>query len=221
MNAITSRPYWGKSNLEAIAHLLNICEAIDPPEEWPPLSEVRMQFESPPVSVDRERDLRLWEDTTTGQLCACAGLMIPELGEELGGFLWFRIHPEFRYSICPREIFPWAEARMRQVAEERNVAVKLVCGARNDRRDRMVAIENNGGKVDCYFITMSRSLLELLPNPKFPVGFTLTLGTQQNATDWVEMFNQTLMDQWIIEITMISLCNKFNMKSLKCITNRN
>lgn len=196
MNAVTSRPYAGKSDLEAIAHLLNICQAIDPPEEWPSLSEVRMQFESPPKSVDRDRDLRLWEDPATGQLSACAGLMIPELGEELGTFLWFRIHPEYRYGILESEIFPWAEARMRQVAEERNVAVKLISGARNDQSDRIVAIENNGGKVDCYFITMSRSLLEPLPNPQFPPGFTLSQGAQQNAPDWVEMFNQTLMDHW-------------------------
>ena len=193
---LTSRPYGGKSDLETIAHLLNICEAIDPPEEWPPLSEVRMQFESPPGSVDRERDLRLWEDMTTGQLCACAGLMIPELGEELGGFLWFRIHPEFRYSICQEEIFPWAEARMRQVAEERNVAVTLLCGTRNDLLDRIAAIENNGFEIDCYCITMERSLSEPLPNPEFPLGFTLSHGAQQNATAWTELFNETFADHW-------------------------
>jgi ribosomal protein S18 acetylase RimI-like enzyme len=182
--------------LEAIAHLLKICEAIDPPEEWPSLSEIQMQFESPPKSVDRDRDLRLWEDPTNSQLSACAGLMIPELGEELGTFLWFRIHPEFRYNILEKEIFPWAEARMRQVAQERNVAVKLISGARNDQSDRMTAIENHGFKVDCYFITMERSLSEPLPNPEFPAGFTVSPGGQKNSTPWIELFNRTFADHW-------------------------
>lgn len=196
MNVVTSRSYAGKSDLEAIAHFLNNCEAIDPPEEWPSLSEIRIQFEAPPNSVDRDRDLRLWEDTTTGQLSACAGLMIPELGEELGAFLWFRIHPKARYSILQREIFPWAEARMRQVAQERNVAVKLLCGARNDLRDRIRAIENYGFKTDRYFITMARNLAEPLPNPQLPDGFTLTQGGQQNPQAWVELLNQTFANHW-------------------------
>ena len=196
MNTITSRSYAGKSDLEAIAHLLNTCAAIDPPEEWPSLAEIQIQFETPPKSVDVDRDLRLWENTTTGQLSACAGLMIPEIGEELGTFLWFRIHPEARYNILKSEIFPWAEARMRQVAQERNVAVKLISGARNDQSDRLSAIEDYGFKVGRYFITMERSLSEFLPKPEFPEGFTVSQGAQKNSTAWVELFNQTFANHW-------------------------
>lgn len=198
MNAVSSRSYAGKSDLEAIAHLLKICEAIDPPEEWPSLAEIRMQFEEPPNSVAIARK-QLWSDTTTGQLSACAGLMIPELGEELGIFLWFRIHPEARYRILNQEIFPWAEARTRQVAEERNVKVKLLCGARNDLRDRPNAIDNYGFKVDRYFITMERNLSDPsnpLAIPEFPPGFTVSPGGQQNPTTWAELFNQTFADRW-------------------------
>ncbi len=38
MNSMTSRSYAGKSDWEAIAHLLNTCEAINPPEKWPSLA---------------------------------------------------------------------------------------------------------------------------------------------------------------------------------------
>lgn len=54
------RPYAGEADLEAIAHLINACEAVDRTDSGTSVSELRQSFDDP--SVDKARNIYLWED---------------------------------------------------------------------------------------------------------------------------------------------------------------
>jgi len=194
MATLTMRPYRGEVDLDAIAHLLKACEAVDPPDEWPSASDIKMQLRAP--LVDKERDLCLWEDSDS-KLMACGGLTIVESSKVLDSFLWFRVHPLARVGELQREIIAWGEERVWEVAQERSLSAKLLAGAHGDRVERITLLENCGFQIERYFITMVRSLVEPIPEPQLPEGFTLRhLKGEQDAQAWVEMFNETFVDHW-------------------------
>jgi hypothetical protein len=51
MITLTMRPYAGDADLEAIANLINTCEAVDQLDEGTSVSELQQQFDEP--SLDR------------------------------------------------------------------------------------------------------------------------------------------------------------------------
>lgn len=188
------RPYAGETDLQAIADLINVCEAVDKLDEWTSVAELRVEFDTP--SVDKVRDLRLWEDAD-GRLIGFGQLWIPEKGEVIDGWLWFRVHPLARGDNLEKQIINWGEARMREVEQERGVPVKLRANARDRQVEQITLLESCGFTADRYFFNMKRSLAEPLPEPKFPAGFTLRqLRGEQDVEAWVEMFNQSFIDHW-------------------------
>jgi ribosomal protein S18 acetylase RimI-like enzyme len=194
MTTLTMRPHRGKADLDAIARFLKTCEAVDLLNEYPSVSEILMQFDAP--SVDQQRDIRLWENAE-GQLIALAGLMIPAVGETVDGFLWFRVHPTEPLDILYSDIIPWAESRMQEAGEEHHLAVKLLAGTGAEQAKRMTLLEHCGFRIERYFLTMVRSLSEPISKPQLPDGFTLRpIKGEQDAQDWVELFNDTFIDHW-------------------------
>ena len=137
MITLTMRPLAiaTESDLEAIAHLLNICEEVDRLDESTSVSELRTEFDHP--SVDKARDIRLWEDAE-GKLIGFGELGIPESGEIIDGWLWYRVHPSARGGSLERQIVAWGEQRMREVALERGVRVELRCGVRDEKNTTSV-----------------------------------------------------------------------------------
>lgn len=193
MMTVNMRPYAGETDLQAIAHLINTCEAVDRLEEGTSVEELRAEFDSP--LLDKGRDICLWEDDS-GKLIGFAKLSIPESGEAIEGWLWFRVHPDARGGDLERQIFAWAEKRMGEVGSDRNVRVKLRLWQRADRSDAIALLESAGFTGDRYFCRMQRSLAEPIPEPQFPEGFALRPGGHQDAEAWVQMFNQTFIDHW-------------------------
>lgn len=193
MITLTIRPYSGETDLEAIANLLNTCEEVDLLEEGTSVSELRTEFDTP--SVDKTRDIRLWEDAD-GNSIGFGQLWIPESGEVVDGWLWYRVHPHHRGKDLEKQIFAWSEERISEVARDRNLPGKLRYSARDDRPYYITIGENHGFTVDRYFLTMKRSLAEAIPEPEFPTGFTLRDAGHQNIEAWVEMYNQTFIDHW-------------------------
>lgn len=188
------RPYAGEADLEAIANLLNICEAVDRMDSGTSVPELRQEFDQP--SLDKARDLRLWEDAD-GKLIGFGQLWIPESGEEIDGFLWFRVHPTARGGDLERQIVAWAEGRMREVSRERSVQVKLRSGTRANKADYIALLERHGFTADRYFFSMERSLSLPIAESQFPEGFILHQAEgQQDTHAWVEMFNQSFIDHW-------------------------
>lgn len=149
------RPYGGETDLQAIADLLNACEVVDQFDNWTSVSELRQDFDEP--GLDTARDIRLWEDAEDN-LIGHSGMWIPPVGEALDGFLGFSVHPKARGGTLERQMIAWGEQRMREVASERGVSVRLRCSTRDDKSDRITLLESCGFTADRYFLTMARSL---------------------------------------------------------------
>ncbi len=135
---LTPRHYRGEIDLEAIAQLLNSSRSAHQFHEWPSPAEMLMQLETP--SVDKQRDICLWEDSDS-QVMAIAGLMIPEIGEDIAGILWFRVNPQTKGNNLEAQILEWGEKRMREVGRERNVKVKVLSGGNSDNVERIALLE--------------------------------------------------------------------------------
>jgi mycothiol synthase len=91
----------------------------------------------------------------------------------------------------------WGEVRMREVSVMRSSPAKLRSSVRAEDGDRISVLASCGFKADRYFFRMARSLSEPIPEPQFPQGFALIqFPGEQDATAWVEMFNQSFIDDW-------------------------
>ncbi|MEG4068090.1 GNAT family N-acetyltransferase [Microcoleus sp. Pol11C2] len=194
MANLSARCYAGDRDLDAIAHLINTCEEVDQLDEGTSISELQQEFNAP--SLDKARDIRLWEDAE-GKLIGFAQLSVSEPGEVIDGWLWFRVQPEARGGDVEAAAIAWGEVRMREVSAMRGARVKLRTYARAEDCARISVLANCGFKADRYFYRMARSLSEPLPEPQFPEGFALRqFPGQQEAAAWVEMFNQSFIDHW-------------------------
>lgn len=208
MKKLTSRSYAGKTDLDAIASLLNACNSAVDFDEWPSVPELLMQFDDP--SVDNTRDIRLWE-TDTGELIAVAGLMMPS--EDFNRILWFQTQPSSNYCAIETQVVNWGEERMREFAKERDVStIKILAPTHSNNRDRITFLESCGFQVERYFLSLERSLLEPIAKPQLPEGFTLQPITSQiDPQAWVEMFNETFSDHWNhFQMTVDGYQHKFN-----------
>ncbi|MEW6491752.1 MAG: GNAT family N-acetyltransferase [Cyanobacteriota bacterium] len=193
MTTLTRRPYAGETDLEAIANLINTCEAVDRMDNGTSVPELRRSLDDP--SVDTVRGICLWEDAD-GQLVGFSRLWIAPTGEIIDGFLGFRVHPTVRGGNLEMQIVAWAQGRLREVGQERGLQVKLRSGTRADQTDRIALLEKHGFIADRYFFTMELSLSDPIPEPQFPQGFTLYQGNEQDAEAKVELYNQAFIDHW-------------------------
>ncbi len=193
---ITMRPYRGETDLPLIVDLLEACEAVDQLEQWTSIAELSLSFDEP--SLNKERDLRLWEDAN--KLIGFGRLDIPESGEVVDGFIGFWIHPEARGgggSEIEKQIIAWAEERLRDVAQKRGLKAKLRSNSQDDRKDRITTLKRNGFTAERCFLNLSRSLAEPIPEPFFPKGFTMrTVRGEEDAAAWVDLHNQSFIDHW-------------------------
>ncbi|MEG3838751.1 GNAT family N-acetyltransferase [Microcoleus sp. herbarium14] len=191
---VSARSYAGEIDLEPIAHLINTCEKVDRLDQGTSISELQQEFNEP--SLDKARDIRLWEDAN-GKLIGFAQLWISEPGEVIDGWLSFRVHPDARGGDLEAAAIAWGEVRMREVSVMRGSPVKLRSSTRADKCDRISVLVSCGFQVDRYFFRMARSLWEPIPEPQFPEGFWLRqVSCEQDAEAWVEMFNQSFIDHW-------------------------
>lgn len=194
MMTLTMRPYAREADLEAIAHLMNDCEAVDRTDSGTSVSELRQSFNAP--SIDKTRNIYLWEDAE-GQLVGFGRLWVPPATEIIDGFLGFRVHPTARGKDLERQIIAWGEGRMREIQQERGVPVKLRSSSRADQSERITLLESSGFRADRYFFAMERSLSQPIPEPQLPEGFRLRqMQGEQDLQAWVEMYNQAFIDHW-------------------------
>jgi mycothiol synthase len=190
---ITMRPYRGETDLQPIVDLLHACEAVDQLEQWTSVAELRLDFDAP--SMDKARDLRLWEDAD--RLVGFGKLWIPESGELVDGFVGFWVHPDARGGVLEKQIITWAENRVGEVGQERGLKAKLRASSRDDKQHFIAIFEGNGFSIDRRFFALSRSLAEPIAEPQFPQGFTVrTSRGAQDADAWVELHNQSFIDHW-------------------------
>lgn len=194
MKTLIMRPYVGETDLQAIAHLINTCEAIDQLNRGTSVPELQQGFDAP--SLLKARDLQLWEDAD-GKLIGFGQLWIPEKGQAIDGLLWFHVHPAERGQGLEKQIFTWGEERMREVGRERHLPVQMRLFIRDSQTEYIALSENCGFSCDRYFFTMERSLTVPIPEPQFPAGFTLhQVRGEQDAQAWVDLHNHSFIDHW-------------------------
>src|SRR5215212_5777005 len=114
--------YAGEADLQPICDLLNVCDALEDLDDNYDVDSLRLEFASP--DLDPAQDLRLWEDGT-GRLAGFGQLWIPKTGENVDGYLYFRIHPDARGTDLADEIVGWGTARLRDVGRERGQPVQM------------------------------------------------------------------------------------------------
>jgi mycothiol synthase len=196
MNTLIVRSYVGETDLEPIAHLLNICAKFDRSDRYHSASGLSAEYAEP--GFDAARNLRLWADAE-GKLIAIASLWLPEVSENLeaSGWLMFHVHPTQRDHGLEFDIIAWGEVRMQALAAERGLFAKLYLACRDDQVDRVALYEACGYELERRSLRMARSLSEPIAEPQFPNGFTLSHSRgAEDAAAWVEAHNESFSDHW-------------------------
>ncbi|MBD1939273.1 GNAT family N-acetyltransferase [Microcoleus sp. FACHB-68] len=194
MTVLIRRPYSGKTDLKAIAELVNTCETVGQLDKDTSVAHLPLQLDEP--SFDKARDLRLWEDDT-GTLMGFGQISMPEAKEEIDGYLYFYVHPKAHEDHLETDIIRWSERRMLEVTKERGLPAKLRSSSRDDITERIAVLEQHQFTVDRHFLTMTCRLDRAIPAPQLPAGFTLRpLAGDREMQAWVECFNQSFIDHW-------------------------
>lgn len=103
MNSLSTlmRPYKGESDLQPLIDLFDACDRVDKLELSVSISQLRRSLADP--SIDRDRDLRCWEDTD-GKLIGFARVSIEEPTQDnlADGSLWLIVDPIARRAASDR-----------------------------------------------------------------------------------------------------------------------
>lgn len=183
-----------------IATLVKLNDHTGQLDEDTLVCDLQKFFNAPNVDT---RDLRLWRGTDN-KLIGFGQLLISHQKHEIEGYLYFDIHPTCCSDALETEILQWSEQRMREVARESVVSVKLRTRCRKDRLSRRMQLEKQGFTIERSFLTMGCSLNQPFSSFSLPNGFSLQqlmvdklypLG-DRFAQAWVELFNESFVDHW-------------------------
>ena len=191
--SLTARSYLDETDLQAIAALLNDCEAVDQLDQGTSVEELRRDFADP--EFDLSRDLRLWVNTQ-GQLVGYANLWLPPAEKTQDGFLGFKVRPDVRSRGIEDQILAWAEDRLREKGQASGLPLNLRASAREHQADRLAFLEAHGFSRVRYFYRMARPLATAIPTPQLPPGYRVQALQPSQVEAWVAMFNQTFIDHW-------------------------
>jgi mycothiol synthase len=194
VSTFTSRAFRNDTDFERISALLDACEATDRLGLRQSVPQLKNTFGSP--GSDLQRDLCLWEKDD-GLLVGYAWLDTPEGGHDAVGSLRFRVHPVARNGELESLIIAWATARLREISRARHVSARLTSAARDDDSERKTLLEWHDFVPARYYLYLRRSLDGLLPEPDFPLGFTLRHASgESDAKGWIALYNEAFADHW-------------------------
>ena len=194
MTTLTVRPYAGERDLVPIVDLLNYCDAVDHLDDNYAVEDLRLEFADP--RLDPAHDLRLWEDAG-GTLAGFGQTWVPQAGESLDAFLYWRVHPGARNSGVEDEIVAWAAERVSETARERGVAARLRSGVRDGYDYGRDVLVRHGMVPVRYFFQMKRPLEEPIDEARLPAGFALRhVAGEADVAAWVEAYNLSFVDHW-------------------------
>ncbi len=200
-----ARPFAGEADLQGICDLINTCNAGDQLADEPYASLTFMrEWLLEDHDLDRERDIRLWTDST-GRIIGLGIVRIPptnaaEAEPVVDGHLFFRVHPDARAENLEPEIVGWAADRVREVASQRNQPAHLRAGLHKTTPEyvayRQGVLESLGFRPVRYFYKMARPLSAPIPAPELPHGYTLRTVAATEQPQWVDVFNGSFIDHW-------------------------
>ncbi|MBO9997841.1 MAG: GNAT family N-acetyltransferase [Cyanobacteria bacterium SID2] len=189
-----SRPL-ERDDLPRLVDLLEACESVDRSESNRSTIELQRSFDNPPPNTVRV--WQLWE-TEDDRTVGYGRYTIFDRPEDVcEAYPSVRVHPDYRDSSLERDILAWCEQEVRRLKPNSESPIHFWTGVRSDKPHYRQLYEDFGYQAVRWFYQMRRSLLEPIPEPNFPEGFTVrTCQGEVDAEPWVEMFNQTFIDRW-------------------------
>jgi mycothiol synthase len=163
---ITTRPYAGAADRDAVLDLLRVCRAASSARNWPDAAELRVSLLGS-AALDPEQDARLWEDDT-GQVCGFSMVWRP------WNYLVFFVHPRARGREVEPQIMAWAIERAGEIGREQGERIHLRVRPREDEAGLIALLERSGFvPEDWWSLRFNRTLEEPIPEPTLPPGFTI------------------------------------------------
>ncbi len=192
----TARSFSMDRDLAAVTVLLNTCDAAFDLDDNYSEDDLRLEFSEP--RLDKERDMRLWEDAS-GRLVGFGQVWNPETvegNETHDCFAYIRVHPEADQSLYDA-MLGWAEQRTRDIAGQVGKRPLMRAGAKRGYRQAEDALVRNGYAPTRYFFSMVRDLNQPIPEPVYPAGYTLTHAhNDDDIIAWIDVFNNSFIDHW-------------------------
>lgn len=177
-----------------IAELVKLNNLTGQIDEDTLVGDLPLFFDAP--DMDRDRDLRLWKDSR-GNLIGFGQLLINQQTHNLESNLYLGVHPTWCGNALDAEILQWSEQRMREVAKERALPVKLRLSIRDNQLLRQMLFKQQGFTAERRFLTMACPLEQSFSSPSLPDGFTLrSLAEEKDLKAWVDLFNESFIDHW-------------------------
>ena len=163
---ITTRPYSGAADQDAVLDLLRVCRAASRERHSPNVAALRFSLLGSPT-LDPTRDARLWEDAA-GQVCGFAMIWRPR------NHLVFFVHPEARGSAVEPQIMAWAVKRAGEIGKEQGERIQLHVRCPEGDAGLITLLERHGfvREAGCS-LRFTRPLDEPIPEPVLPPGFTI------------------------------------------------
>jgi mycothiol synthase len=194
MTTLTTRPYAGERDLEAVTELLNQVSQAYRLDDSYAEEDLRLEFADP--RVDPARDLRLWEDAD-GRLAAFGQVWLPPDSELVDAFTYWRVHPSAEGSGVEDELFAWGAERIREFARERSRPARMLCSAREHYAYAQEVMRRQGMAPERYFFQMRRPLDQPIEPAELPAGFTLRhVAGPADVAGWVDAYNLSFVDHW-------------------------
>lgn len=140
-------------------------------------------------------NFRLWRDNQD-KLIGFGQLFISEHNEGIDGYLYFDVHPN-QQGFLEASILEWSKKRMREIARNSLLPLKLMTRSSIKRSNRYLFLEKQGFTPERSFLTMACSLNQAFDPDNLPNGFKLQqLSGEKDLKAWVEMFNESFIDHW-------------------------
>jgi mycothiol synthase len=200
-----ARPFAGEADFQGICDLINTCNQVDhlTDEPYASLAFIREWLMEDP-DLDRERDLRLWADSTGRIIGIGVTRIAPANADDpepvVDGHLFLRVHPDARNEGLEAEIVQWAGDRVRAVGQERGQPAHLRAGLHKTTPEyvayRKGVLEGLGFRPVRYGYKMARPLNEPLPDAVLPAGYTQRTVAAEEQAQWVDLFNWSFIDHW-------------------------
>lgn len=151
-------------------------------------------FDAP--DVDRIGNFCVWKNTR-GHLIGFGQLLLAEEEDEIEGYLYFDVHPNWRSHALETEILQWSEQCLLEVGRKLKLPVKLRLRCHGEQILRQMVLEQQGFTLERRFLTMACSLHQPIPSSSLPNGFRLQqLSGEQDINAWVELFNNSFSAHW-------------------------
>jgi mycothiol synthase len=126
-----------------------------------------------------------------------ARLHFSELEDVIEGRYWYYVGPSITNPALAASLLQWAEQQTRQRhAKNAQRQYRLSTASRADHPARFQFLEANGFTRERCFLTMKRALLEALPAPEVPAGYTLRTPTLADLSSYTDLHNLTFRDHW-------------------------